>query len=113
MDTDKKNIFYVVLALVVIVLLGWWILTSKGGMPVDNGSSEAGQAQLAPELQLTDSEKRGDVAEKKAEILVRVNSGTPLTAEEKAEIGGIMLTKANIYQFSEAERQQIFKALSE
>ena len=115
MDGEKKNVVYVILALIVIGLLGWWVL-SKGpssGFEGDTASEEAPGPQLAPALQLTEKERSGDVSDTKAEIIARVNSGTPLTPEEKARIGGIMLTKANIYNFSEEERQAIFKELSE
>lgn len=115
MDGEKKNIVYVVIALIIIALLGWWLLSSKGsGTGSDSTATEKAPPgpQLAPALQLTAKEKAGNVGDKKAQIVARVKSSTPLTPEEKAEIGGIMLTKANIYNFSEEERVAIFEALS-
>ena len=109
-----KNIVYVLIALVIIALLGWWVLSSKGTGPSEKSAEEdLPGPQLAPALQLTADEKRGDVTDKKAEIMAAVRSGKPLTNEQKAEIGGIMLTKAHIYNFTEVERQDIFKALSQ
>lgn len=117
MDGEKKNIVYVVVAIIVIALLGWWLLSSPEGSSVgSSGETKKSEAtpppQLAPALQLTAQEKSGDVSAKKAEIMTRVRSGTKLTPQERSEIGGIMLTKANVYKFSEEERQAIFKALS-
>ena len=121
MDSEKKNGFYIMLAIVLVILLGAWIFSgqdstrdtddSVAGSPTSSGSVSR-IPKLAPALELTEKEKSGEVSEKKAEILARVHSGTPLTEEEKGEIGGIMLIKAGIYKFSEAERVAIFKALS-
>ncbi len=118
MESEPKKVVYSVIALIVIGLLGWWLLSAgPSGSAIPKGESVkpvANQApvELAPALQLTAKEKAGDVGEKRAQILTLVNSKTPLTPEEKADIGGIMLTKANVYKFTEVERQAIFAALS-
>ena len=116
MENDKKNIVYVIIALIVIGLLGWWLLSSKSSTTDSEAERAAEEAaagpRLAPALQLTEQEKKGDVSDKKAEIMAYIRSGKELTPEQKGEIGGIMLTKANIYNFTEEERQAIFEALS-
>jgi|GEM_PF-1791515 len=118
MEGEKKNVVYAVIALVVIGLLGWWLMSSKGsGVSGSGGQGPTGVdkgpgSKLSPALQLTEQEKKGDVSDKKAQLLSRVRSTKTLTPEERADIGGIMLTKANIYNFTEEERQAIFEALS-
>lgn len=117
MEDEKKNLVYAVLAVIVIVLLGWWLMSSKGSDSLGGGTTTTGVdkgpgSKLSPALQLTEQEKKGDVSDKKAQIMTRVRSGKTLTPAERAEIGGIMLTKANIYNFTEVERQAIFEALS-
>lgn len=115
MENEKKNMLSVIVVIIIVVAVGVWLFWgSSGGGSVGTSSSnkETPTATLAPALQLTPQEKTGDVSAKRAEILALVRSGTPLTQEQKAEIGGIMLTKANLYSFNEAERQDIFKALS-
>lgn len=115
MEGEKKSVLYIIIALVVIVLLGWWFFSGSAGEEVGTGQavkSKPTEAVLAPALQLTPEEKRGDVSERKTQILARVRSGAPLTPEEKAEIGGLMLAKGKIYNFSEEERVDIFEALS-
>ncbi|MDO8564931.1 MAG: hypothetical protein Q7R88_02970 [bacterium] len=103
-----------IIVVLAILAVGGYLLYQRGGdfdMGTEEEEAAPVEATLAPELELTREEKSGDVSEKKAEILVIVSSGRPLTAEERAEIGGIMLTKAHIYQFSEPERVKIFEAL--
>lgn len=116
MEGEKKGMLYVIIVIVVIAVLGWWFFSASpqgGNESVDVGSEEgAGVQELTPSVQLTPAEAAGDVSVKKAEILSRVRSGTLLTQEEKADIGGIMLTKANVYNFTEEERNDIFTALS-
>lgn len=114
---DKQSILYVIVVIIIIALIGWWVFPAPSpSVPTDNSASakveEVPTATLAPALQLTEVEKSGNVSERKAEILTIVRSGRALTQAEREEIGGIMLTKANIYNFTEAERQDIFKALS-
>ncbi|PIR52865.1 hypothetical protein COU76_04205 [Candidatus Peregrinibacteria bacterium CG10_big_fil_rev_8_21_14_0_10_49_10] len=113
---EKKPIAFVIVALIVVVLVGWWIFNNPQNGPAGTKDVVIDETpvepQLAPELQLSKEEKAGNVDGKKAEIVALVTSGATLTQEQKAEIGGIMLTKANIYNFSEEERQAIFDALS-
>lgn len=115
---EKKSLAYVIVALIIAALLGWWLFGGKGG--IGTGGS-ATQETVSPkpvpptvtaEVKLTPQEKSGDVSAKKAEILALVRSGTPLTTEQKQEITLIMATKANIYKFSEEERQAIFAAFN-
>lgn len=109
MENEKKNMLSVVIVITIVVVIGVWLFWSPSE---DISSTEEPIATLAPALQLTAQEKTGDVSAKRAEILALVRSGAPLTQAQKAEIGGIMLTKANLYTFNEAERQDIFAALS-
>ncbi len=117
---EKKSLTYIVLAVIVVAVFGWLFISGgdsnssmTGGESTSSSDKKASATpQLAPALQLTKEEKAGNVSEKKASIMARVNSETPLTQEEKAEIGGIMLTKGEVYKFTEAERQAIFVALS-
>jgi len=108
MENEKKNTLSVVIVIIIVVVVGVWLYWGSSG---SGASTETPTATLAPALQLTTQEKTGDVSAKRAEILALVRSDTPLTQEQKAEIGGIMLTKANLYNFNEAERGVIFTAL--
>jgi len=114
MENEKKNTLSVVVVIIIVVVVGVWLYFGSSGSSSLNGSSstKVPTATLAPSLQLTTQEKTGNVSAKRAEILALVRSGAPLTQAQKSEIGGIMLTKANLYNFNEAERQVIFKALS-
>lgn len=119
MEGEKKNIVYVVIALIVIALLGWWLLSSdssgssgQSDSTPDMSAKEAPPAQVSPTVKLTPDEKSGDVTSKKAEILALVKTGKSLTSEQRSEITLIMLTKANIYQFSGEEQELISAALS-
>jgi len=113
MEQDKKNLIYVVVTIIVLVLLGMWLFGKEG-------TGDEGSAAIPPppppsvsvQVKLTPEEKSGDVSDKKAEILSRIRSNTPLTTAEKQEIQLIMATKANIYKFSEEERQEIFAAFN-
>jgi len=117
MEPEKKNVIYVVVALIVLILLGFWVFGKKG---TGGGTSDDGSAGTPPppppsvtvEVKLTPEEKAGNVDGKKAQILSRIRSTTPLTVAEKQEIQLIMATKANIYQFSEEERKEIFAAFN-
>ena len=109
MENEKKNTLSVIVVIIIVVAVGAWLYWGSSG---SESGTETPTATLAPALQLTPQEKTGDVSAKRAEILSLVRSGTPLTQEQKAEIGGIMLTKANLYKFNAAERQDIFKVLS-
>jgi len=84
----------------------------SGGDGASSSGTDTPEPTLAPQLQLTPQEKTGDVGDKKADILSLVRSGKALTPEQKGEIGGIMLTKAHIYNFTEEERTDIFEAIS-
>lgn len=114
-EGNKKSIVSVIIVIVVVVI-GGYLLYTQGGTDT-GGAGESGEATvtpeptLAPQLQLTQKERAGDVGDKKADVLSLVRSGKALTPEQKSEIGGIMLTKAHIYNFSEEERQDIFAAL--
>ncbi len=112
MEGEKKNTV-VITAIILAVVLGVWLFGGFSSAP-DDGTTEAdipSAPTLSPALQLTSDEKRGDVSERKAEILSRIRSGSSLSIEEKGEIGGIMLTKAHLYAFTDAEREAIFTAL--
>ncbi len=115
---EKKPLAYIVLVIVIVGGLGMWLFRGDNNKN-DRGSAEQKQTvtKKAPpsvslDIKLTPEEKSGDVAFKKAEILIRIKSTTPLTVAEKQEITLIMATKANIYQFSEEERKAIFAAFS-
>ena len=105
-----------VAAIIIVVVGGYFLFSADGGGggPVGAGDgTQTPEPTLAPQLQLTPQEKAGDVGDKKAEILRLVRSGKGLTDEQKGEIGGVMLTKAHIYNFTEAERTDIFEAISQ
>jgi hypothetical protein len=115
MQDGKKGLITTIVVLVIVVVGGYFLLTT-GGEPTSEDQTSATtertpEPTLAPQLRLTPQEKAGDVSGKKAEILKLVRSGKALRPEEKSEIGGIMLTKAHIYNFSEDERVDIFEAL--
>lgn len=112
-ENSTKSFITIIIVIVVVAIGGYFLYTSGGG---DGGTgipakTTTPEPTLAPQLQLTPQEKAGDVGDKKAEVLRLVRSGKTLTDEQKSEIGGIMLTKAHIYNFSDAERADIFKAL--
>ncbi len=111
-DEHKRNIF-IIIAIIALGLLGWWLFGADGSRSggMHRGEEAADGPHLAPSLELTEQEKAGDVSGKKAEILGWVRSGKPLSPEERAEIGGIMLSKAAIYNFTDEERFAIFKGL--
>ena len=114
---EKKPLAYIVLVIVIVGGLGMWLLGDNNKDDLGSAKQEQVVAQkvppsVSPTITLTSEEKSGDVAFKKAEILIRIKSTTPLTVAEKQEITLIMATKANIYQFSEEERKAIFAAFS-
>lgn len=114
MEQDNKKGLVTAIVVVIIVIVGGYLLYTQGGTGGAGESPKTAvtpEPALAPQLELTPRERAGDVGDKKADILELVRSGKPLTPEQKAEIGGIMLTKAHIYQFSEPERVKIFEAL--
>lgn len=116
-ENNTKSLAVIVVVIVIVAVGGYFFYTgsgSTGGGSGGGGGSErikTPEPTLAPQLQLTPQEKAGDVGDKKAEILKRARSGKLLTPEQKSEIGGIMLTKAHIYNFTEEERVDIFEAL--
>lgn len=102
---NKKTIYIgVVLVIVAIAVASWNYFRS---VPQEITSSA-----LSPGLEITEKEKTGDVSEEKAQILMRVRSGTALTQQERDAWAGLMLVKSHIYQFSDGERKEIFDALS-
>lgn len=113
MESPHKGLFAVLLLIAAVIVGSLFLYKPQSGAPrsVSGGNTSTPQPTLAPALRLTPAEARGDVAAKKGEILALVSSGKPLTAAQKTEIGGIMLAKAHIYKFSEAEREKIFAAL--
>ena len=115
MESDTKTTFSIAVAVVIIFMIGFWLFSNHA--PTRGGVSETTSAmkgsEVAPAFELTAQEKSGKVSQKRADILARVRSKTALTSAEREEIGGIMLAKAHLYQFSEMERQEIFKALSQ
>ena len=117
MEDEKKPLIYVVLILIIAALIGFWIFSDDDDQMMQDSALSGGEQtavppSVTPQVKLTSSEKSGNVSAKKTEILERVRSATPLTTEEKQEITLIMTTKANIYKFSEAERQAIFAAFN-
>lgn len=114
----KKPLAYILLAIIVVVGLGVWLFRGNdkddrgGATEQTQNSSGKIPPSVSLDIKLTPEEKSGDVSAKKAEILARVRSATPLTVAEKQEITLIMATKANIYQFNEAERKAIFAAFN-
>jgi hypothetical protein len=118
MEQEKKNVIYVVVALIVLILLGMWIFGSKGAETPSASQAEGTTPPPPPpsvtvQVNLTPEEKSGNVDGKKAQILARIRSNTPLTVAEKQEIQLIMATKANIYQWTEDERKEIFGAFNQ
>ena len=116
---EKKSLAYIVVVVIVVAVIGWLFVSGKDSsdrmIEEDSAYSSdetSDNPKLAPSLQLTKEEKSGNISGKKIEIMARVNSGTPLIQEEKSEIAGILLTKGEVYNFSESERQAIYAALS-
>ena len=118
---NNKTLFIVVGALALLAL-GYYLFSNSDSVSGPNqygGTSESSVVKNAPQVsndqllgkqELTVNQS-ADIAAHKAEILARVSSGKPLTSEEKATIGRIMLTEAHLYHFNETERQEIFAAL--
>lgn len=112
MENSKKGSVGLIILIVLLAIVAYFIFVSpKGGSILPSFNSNP-PPELAPALKLTSQEKTGDVSAKRAEIIALVNSGNRLTDAQKGEISGILLTKANLYKFTDAERQAIFKALN-
>lgn len=113
-ENNAKKLVSIIVVIIIIAIGGYFLLSGSGSTGEDGTFGEpvaTPEPTLAPQLQLTPQEKAGDVGDKKAEVLALVRSGKTLTDEQKSEIGGIMLTKAHIYNFSDEERADIFEAL--
>ena len=112
MENSKKGSVGLIILVVLLAIVAYFVFASpKGGSILPSFNSNP-PPELAPALQMTSQEKTGDVSAKRAEILSLANSGKPLTNAQKGEISGILLTKANLYKFNDAERQAIFSALN-
>ncbi len=114
MEGEKKT-KYIAGAVVFTVLVFWLFsgdsATPRGNETEDETTTAVSAPVVAPALKKTSEEERGEILQKKTEILTRVRSQTPLTSKEKEEIGGIMLTKGYLYNFTAGEREVIFSAL--
>lgn len=112
-ENNAKKLVSIIVVVILVAVGGYYLLSGgeNGGEGASGEPIATPEPTLAPQLQLTPQEKAGDVGDKKAEVLSLVRSGKSLTDEQKSEIGGIMLTKAHIYNFSDEERADIFEAL--
>lgn len=124
MEGEKKNIWYVIGALIIIALIGFAVLRpSDGFFEEEEGTGSAAEPsvvtddpefsakQVLGEEALTQRQS-GAIAANKVRILAAVRASRPLTSAERTEIGNVMLTQAHLYLFSEGEQAEIFAALS-
>ncbi len=119
MEENKKGLL-VIVVLIVIVAVGYMVWNSPS-TPVGTIPAVASKPTISPEPVISPDQLIGKVritpaledkiAVHKKEILDRVSSGKPLTDADKSAIGGIMLSEAHLYGFTDAERAQIFAAL--
>lgn len=116
MEPSAKKTVWTVIAVVVIIILGYFVFSSS---PSSSGKTPAAKKPSAPSL--TDeqvlgrtplsSEQESSIVGEKTRILKLVTSGQTLSQEEKSQVGNIMLTQAHLYKFTPEEREAIFAAL--
>ena len=116
MEPSAKKTVWTVIAVVVIVVIGYFAFTVS---PSTTGKTPAAKKPSAPPI--TDeqvlgraplsSEQNVAIAAEKARILKLVASDKTLSQEEKSQVGNIMLTQAHLYKFTPEEREAIFAAL--
>lgn len=106
-----KTLWSVVI-LVIVVGGGWYLY--KAGV-FNRGIEQAPELtreQLVGEAPVSANQESAIVAHKQ-KILERVAQGTPLSQEERDSLSRTMLMEAHLYNFTDAERDMIFRALQQ
>lgn len=106
-----KTLWSVVI-LIVVVGGGWYLY--KAGL-FNQGIEKAPELtreQLVGEAPVSASQEGAIVAHKQ-KILERVAQETSLTQEERDSLSRTMLMEAHLYNFTDAERDMIFRALQQ
>ncbi|PIQ91697.1 MAG: hypothetical protein COV70_02490 [Parcubacteria group bacterium CG11_big_fil_rev_8_21_14_0_20_39_22] len=119
-DSKNKNIVPIILIIVIALLIGGYFLFSpkseEGDVQnTDNlpDDSSALFEPLPPEPELNEEEKE-EVSSEKQDILDRVDSEEPLTAEEKEEIRAVLNNRDHrSFEFTEEEKFRIIQALNQ
>lgn len=109
----NKNIVYIVIAVIVVAVIAYVVYFSPSALTT---SSTTGATGTNANVNLPAPSPKLDptyVAAKKAEIVKRIYDPKPLTLDEKKAIfqaiGGDRIIQFN---FSEAERAQLMKAMN-
>lgn len=123
---QKQSKGGLILAFVVVLIIIGAVFFASDSSPLPSPKGNQDSPNQASELlnrmpQFSDAERLGDddlseaqgqgVLAYKAELLARVASDAPLSEDEKAGIGRLMLVEAHLYDFSNEEREAIFDAL--
>lgn len=106
-----KTLWSVVIFIVVVG--GGWYLYQTGVF--NRGIEQAPELtreQLVGEAPVS-ANQEGAIVAHKQKILERIAEGTPLTQEERDSLSRTMLMEAHLYNFTDAERDMIFRALQQ
>lgn len=101
-----------VVVLVIVVGGGWYLYKTGVFNQGIEKAPELTREQLVGEAPVSASQEGAIVAHKQ-KILERVAQETPLTQEERDSLSRTMLMEAHLYNFTDAERDMIFRALQQ
>ncbi len=118
-ENNKKGLVVGIIAIIVIVG-GYLLFASPANGP--EGAAPAGESKIVRETPKVTEEQllgdaglsqsqQSDILKHKQDILRLARSGKALSDEEKSTIGNIMLTRAHLYNFTDAEREAVFDSL--
>lgn len=106
-----KTLWSVVI-LIVVVGGGWYLYQAGVFNRGIEQAPELTREQLVGEAPVSASQTDA-IGVHKEKILARIAEGTPLTQEERDSLSRTMLMEAHLYNFTDAERDMIFRALQQ